>query len=86
MIFHSGDQPVPWAIASQPVEVLDHHKLGLRYDTDPVGEASLPIKIPEAAEVAGGPTEELAAGAPLPMGGREELPMFVLAAEIPALS
>jgi hypothetical protein len=64
---------------------LDHHTLGVRYDTDPPGEEFLLIRVAEALEVA----EALGEGfAPIPQPAaavRHSLPMFPLATEIPAL-
>jgi tyrosinase len=85
MIFHSDGQPAPWNGTFRPIDVLDHHTLGVRYDTDPPGEEFLLIRVAEALEVA----EALGEGfAPIPQPAaavRHSLPMFPLATEIPAL-
>lgn len=86
MIFHAAGAPAPWPGDFRPVDVLDHHSLGYRYDTDPPGEVTLPMgHVPAQSELPAAPT-----GAPMPgmaaaeagAGMRRALPRFVLAGEV----
>jgi hypothetical protein len=89
MIFHAAGAPAPWPGDFRPVDVLDHHSLGYRYDTDPPGEVTLPMgHVPAQSELPAAPT-----GAPMPgmaaaeagAGMRRALPRFVLAGEVAGL-
>lgn len=95
MIFHAPGEPAPWHGDARPVDVLDHHALGYRYDTDPADENELPmgtipaedevppvpVPTPAPVPVHPGPTGTPAAGPTRP-----PLPMFALSSEIAALS
>jgi tyrosinase len=98
MIFHAGGNPPPWPGDSRPVDVLDHHILGYRYDTDPADEDKLPmgpVPAPGALPVTGpaGPMPPMpmtaapmtAAAAAVTARPRRALPRFALASEIAAL-
>lgn len=90
MIFHADGAPAPWEGDARPVDVLDHHSLGYRYDTDPPGEVTLPMgHVPAQSELpgaaAGKPMAPMAAAEAGPAAARQALPRFVHAGEIAAL-
>jgi tyrosinase len=95
LIFHAEGQPAPWEGDDRPADVLDHHRLGYRYDTDPAEEVELRMDtIPAEDELPAQPEH------PMPMpphmrqppigpavpSARWTLPIFALESEIPALS
>jgi tyrosinase len=83
MIFHAAGDPPPWDGNARPVDVLDHHALGYRYDTDPPNEDKLPMgSIPAQERLLAHPAPREAVSLP----ARQSLPLFVLRGEIPALS
>lgn len=87
LIFHAPGQPAPWSGDARPADVLDHHTLGYRYDTDPPGEEKLPMgPVPAQAQLPAGPP-----AGPMPMaataGGppqRRPLPRFASPDDIAA--
>lgn len=83
MIFHADGDPAPWDDGARPVDVLDHHALGYRYDTDPPGEVTLPMgPVPAGEEIAA----EAAPARAGSMRARQPLPRFALEGEFAALS
>lgn len=81
MIFHAAGDPAPWDGDYRPGDVLNHHALGISYDSDAPGEIpQFDLKAwKQRRGGAGRPgvTESLR---------RRTLPMFVLPAELPALA
>ena len=91
MIFHVDGEPAPWEGDARPVDVLDHHVLGYRYDTDPADEDKLPMgPVPAEDELHAEPRPTPMPMLPRPtrmaVAARQPLPMFALESEIAALS
>jgi hypothetical protein len=90
MIFHAEGAPAPWEGGARPADVLDHHSLGYRYDTDPPDELTLPMgHVPAQGELpgaaAGQPMAPMAAAEVGMAAARQALPRFAQAGEIAAL-
>jgi tyrosinase len=87
MIFHEPGKPAPWDRSYRPADVLDHRALNIKYDTDPAVAPPIVAPGPEPSQ---SPAPMRPMGPMRPAGGpspqRHELPMFVLAKEIPALN
>jgi tyrosinase len=87
MIFHEPGGLAPWDRSYRPADVVDHRALNIKYDTDPAVAPPIVAAGPEPSRSSAQMGQMGSVGSTgQPHLERHELPMFVLASEIPALN